>query len=374
MLRVGFIFSPDPNWMGGVNYYLSLLRGLDKEIQDENVVVFTDSSKSKELLGKLNNISVVVTPVLKRTGLRRFIYRCCNKIFGENSALFFILKRYRIDLLSHHYFPKYLGVSSMPWIPDFQHKVLPHYFTDKKIAYRDRVFSKYLRSQRVLFSSESAKKDALSFYSVEATPYVYRFPSLAIEEFDEAGYQDVVDEFKVKAPFVFLPNQFWVHKNHLTVLKALVAAVKKGRPFTLVCSGAMVDYRNTGYAQEILEFIQRFAIQDHVKLVGVLKKEVLNVFYRESALLINPSRFEGWSTTVEEGKALGKRMVLSDIPVHREQVNNNEKVGFAGCDDVNLWEESIFRLLNEEYENEKRVVYYEKNANTSFREVLLKLD
>jgi len=35
--------------------------------------------------------------------------------------------------------------------------------------------------------------------------------------------------------------------------------------------------------------------------------------------LINPSFFEGWSTTVEEAKSMGKRIILSDIEVHREQ-------------------------------------------------------
>ncbi|TIP85862.1 MAG: glycosyltransferase family 4 protein [Mesorhizobium sp.] len=35
--------------------------------------------------------------------------------------------------------------------------------------------------------------------------------------------------------------------------------------------------------------------------------------------LLNPSHFEGWSTTVEEAKALGTPMLLSDIPLHREQ-------------------------------------------------------
>jgi glycosyltransferase involved in cell wall biosynthesis len=35
--------------------------------------------------------------------------------------------------------------------------------------------------------------------------------------------------------------------------------------------------------------------------------------------MINPSRFEGWSSTVEEAKGMGKRVILSNIPVHREQ-------------------------------------------------------
>jgi glycosyltransferase involved in cell wall biosynthesis len=42
-----------------------------------------------------------------------------------------------------------------------------------------------------------------------------------------------------------------------------------------------------------------------------------------AAALINPSRFEGWSTTVEEAKSLGVEMLLSDINVHREQAEQN---------------------------------------------------
>ncbi len=38
-----------------------------------------------------------------------------------------------------------------------------------------------------------------------------------------------------------------------------------------------------------------------------------------SVAVLNPSLFEGWSTTVEEARALQVPMVLSDLPVHKEQ-------------------------------------------------------
>jgi len=40
---------------------------------------------------------------------------------------------------------------------------------------------------------------------------------------------------------------------------------------------------------------------------------------RDCDLIVQPSLFEGWSTVVEDAKALGQRIVLSDLPVHREQ-------------------------------------------------------
>lgn len=36
--------------------------------------------------------------------------------------------------------------------------------------------------------------------------------------------------------------------------------------------------------------------------------------------MLNPSLFEGWSTTVEEARALATPMLLSDLNVHREQM------------------------------------------------------
>ena len=44
-----------------------------------------------------------------------------------------------------------------------------------------------------------------------------------------------------------------------------------------------------------------------------------------SQSVINPSLFEGWSTTVEESKTLNKQILLSRIPVHIEQDPTNGK-------------------------------------------------
>jgi glycosyltransferase involved in cell wall biosynthesis len=40
---------------------------------------------------------------------------------------------------------------------------------------------------------------------------------------------------------------------------------------------------------------------------------------RKSLAIIQPSLFEGWSTVVEDARALGKSLILSNLPVHLEQ-------------------------------------------------------
>jgi len=55
-------------------------------------------------------------------------------------------------------------------------------------------------------------------------------------------------------------------------------------------------------------------------LLGLVPYDDLSSLMHHALAVINPSLFEGWSTTVEEAKSQGKTVLLSDIPVHREQV------------------------------------------------------
>jgi glycosyltransferase involved in cell wall biosynthesis len=54
-------------------------------------------------------------------------------------------------------------------------------------------------------------------------------------------------------------------------------------------------------------------------VLGIVPYEHMLALMRYSVAVINPSLFEGWSTVVEESRALGKEILLSDIVVHREQ-------------------------------------------------------
>jgi glycosyltransferase involved in cell wall biosynthesis len=50
--------------------------------------------------------------------------------------------------------------------------------------------------------------------------------------------------------------------------------------------------------------------------------EELAPLMRASDALLNPSLFEGWSTSVEEARSAGVPMLLSDLAVHREQAGD----------------------------------------------------
>ncbi len=336
MARLAFIYNPSDNWMGGINYYLSLFRQLNNEIDIDNdsVYIFTNESVDITALNSFQNLNVVRTRLLNSSGMVRQLYRATNKILGENTLIINLLKNYKIDVLSHAYIPGWSGIKCLPWIPDFQHSLLPEYFSNAEIEYRNLTFQKYLSGDNFLVSSNSALKDAESFFKVKGKAQIYRFLPNPIKEFDNEGYIDLCHKHNIKKPFLFMPNQFWKHKNHLLCFKACLKAKESGNSFTLICSGVSSDYRHPEYQHELNSFIEESGLSKHIKRVGLVDRGVFNCLLKESEILINPSRFEGWSTTVEEGKALGKTMALSNLNVHKEQTHNRENVGYFDVNNV----------------------------------------
>ncbi len=66
---------------------------------------------------------------------------------------------------------------------------------------------------------------------------------------------------------------------------------------------------------------------------------------RGAAAVLQPSRFEGWSTIIEDAKSLGKPIVASDIAVHREQLDG-EQSSLLPLDDAAIWADAILDVAN----------------------------
>jgi glycosyltransferase involved in cell wall biosynthesis len=123
--------------------------------------------------------------------------------------------------------------------------------------------------------------------------------------------------------YIFLPNQYWAHKNHLTVIAALQLLKMQGEKVQLISTGLTEDYRNPNHFTNILRAVEAGGLGDLYKILGVIPYHDMASLMYHSQAVINPSLFEGWSTTVEEAKILEKRLLLSDIPVHREQAQDH---------------------------------------------------
>lgn len=83
----------------------------------------------------------------------------------------------------------------------------------------------------------------------------------------------------------------------------------------------MEDYRAPEYIEELKKFFELPVISAHTILTGFIDRQEQIIIMKNAEYMIQPSLFEGWGTVVEDAKVLDKTVLLSDIPIHREQRN-----------------------------------------------------
>lgn len=209
------------------------------------------------------------------------------------------------------------GIRWAGWIPDFQHEHLPEFFTPDDIAFRRKSIAALAsEAETLVFSSNSSLADFHRFHSgFRGRAEVLRFSitPFTLAENDEAVLGDVPSRF------FLVCNQFWRHKNHAVVFEALRILKGQGIRPPVLCTGALHDYRNTKFAEEIEGRLRDYGLESQVMLLGLVSRERQLALMRRALAVIQPSLFEGWSTVVEDIRALGRPSFLSNLDVHQEQ-------------------------------------------------------
>jgi glycosyltransferase involved in cell wall biosynthesis len=334
MIRVAFWFDAPVEYSGGLNYIKNLLYALSL-VNDGSVqpYVFFSRDVPRDLEQQFSPYAKVVrTRLLQRRTLSWLAHKILNKAFDSMALVNALLKSHGISIVSHVWFV-YKGSSPfkiISWIPDFQYRHLPELFPTLDPTEETRTNQKIIaQSDLVILSSNNAFEDfkrvalpgqetrgtVLSFVSQpgSTTPTI-TFTQEAIEQ-----------KYGFKGPYFLLPNQFWAHKNHMVVLLAVEKLKRSGIEALVLCTGNTKDYRLNGtpYIDGLRTYIQTNSLQENVKILGLINYGELLFLMRNSVAVINPSRFEGWSSSVEEAKSMGKPVVLSRINVHLEQNPTN---------------------------------------------------
>ena len=213
------------------------------------------------------------------------------------------------------------GVHGASWIPDFQHRHLPEFFSPQDLEKRDASFREVARTARIcVFSSRDAEKDFRTFYPesrcrTHILHFFHQLPDAAFQR----PVEPVVEKYGLRRGFILCCNQFWIHKGHDTLFPAFAELAKEFPDIDLACTGGTEDYRNSGYFGNLLEFLRSNGLESRVKILGLIPRDDQLQLLRASMGVVHPSRFEGWSTVVEDCRSLGKPMVLTDLGVHLEQ-------------------------------------------------------
>ncbi|MCX4149420.1 MULTISPECIES: glycosyltransferase family 1 protein [Paraburkholderia] len=328
MIKVAFVFGfRNENWLGGINYYRNLISAI-KSLPDRKIepVILTGTRGSEDLLRDFPQLEVVKTTLLDRRHPSWFCRKLLYRATGRDIVFEKFLIKNGVSVLSHHHpLGRRARVPVMGWIPDFQHKHLPELFSETELKSREK-WNGEIASQcsRVIVSSDHARKDLEKYFRVEAQRIsVLKFVANYPKNLDLLDRAALEEKFSFAGEYFHLPNQFWQHKNHEIVVDALKILKDKGRKVIVLATGSVSDYRNKDHFNWLCKRIGEAGVGDGFRILGVVSYSDLVSLMVHAAAVINPSRFEGWSTTVEEAKTLDKTIILSRIEVHQEQAPKN---------------------------------------------------
>ncbi|TKT87647.1 glycosyltransferase family 4 protein [Dyadobacter frigoris] len=326
MIRVGFtIIDGKVEWMGGINYLKNLLFALsqleNKQIQP---ILFVGNNTDEKLIKQFEDLAEIQRDSLfDRYSLKWFVYTFMRDILKRNFLINQIIKKNRIDIFSHSYiYGPDINCYTANWIPDFQHLRLPKLYSRLHLIVRDfRLKSLAKFSNKVILSSYDALSDFKGFCpEFVSKASVIHFVS-QVTSFENKNFGYLEKKYKFTGKYFFLPNQFWAHKNHKVAFQAILLAKKQIPEIKLICSGLLSDKRDNNHIQNLIKFIDENQLNANIMLLGLIPFSDVLIFMRHSLSIINPSYFEGWSSTVEEAKSMKKDLILSNIPVHQEQVS-----------------------------------------------------
>jgi len=325
---INLIFRYSDNWTGGTYYILNIIKSLKllDDAQQPAIQVLHDKDSPIQAIKDINYPYLSFKVVKLHVSL---FEKAVNKFFYLLNGYRPFMVKLPSDIKANVY-PLFTDImdsnmrNAYYWIPDFQEHYYPEFFDKYEIRARTSMYDDVLkRNSNIVFSSMNALEDYNRFFpSNRNTKKVLNFASFINDSYKTINATALLNKFGITKPFFIVPNQFWKHKNHKTVLAASALLKELCSDFQIVFTGKEFDYRYPDYAEQLKSYVKENNLNNMLFLGFIDREEQLKLM-AESVAIIQPSLFEGWSTVVEDSKVVNQKIIISDIPLHREQIKEN---------------------------------------------------
>lgn len=242
--------------------------------------------------------------------------------------------------------PPSVGLPTVVNIPDLQHDFFPNYFDADTLAMRRVHFPlSARRAAAVLTQSAHARTTIVERYGIPADR-VHGIQLAAGDEYrrpaNTARIAAFLDKYHLPQIFGYFPANFWPHKNHATLFKALALYRRQfGPPPVIALSGFSGDRLAAVEAA-----IRAHGLQENIRILGFLDRAEVPVAYQAAHFLIFPSRFEGFGLPVAEAMAAGCPVICSDIPSLAEFAGDAALT--CAADNAGAYAAAIHRLMTDD--------------------------
>jgi glycosyltransferase involved in cell wall biosynthesis len=232
------------------------------------------------------------------------------------------------------------NIPRIGYIFDFQHRHLPHLFSQRIIRKRDRQFAFLAsNSDALIVNSDFVYDDVIRFLGFDSMR-LFKLPFIPFKNKNvPVDTAKARRNYALDAPYLIVCNHFWMHKDHKTALQAFARLVAEPSfaDMHLVLTGDPVDHRNPAHYSQLITLADNLGIRKHTHFLGLIPKGDQLSLLCGARALIQPTLYEGGPGGGSVYEALGNNIptVLSDIKVNRE-IRDGRVFFFTAGDSENL--------------------------------------
>lgn len=333
--RYCFYHDKPFNYMGGYTYLLNLVTAMNfAGVEKNNILIFVSKKMPTKLTNDLKRYALVIPKgCLTKWNVFWMVHKLFLLFFKKTPFLNLYMRKHNLDIVYFNYWPGFKSnkFKQIYWIPDFQHIVFPKYFPRNYIKLFNSHINRQLKNlDGIVLSSYSMKEELTKYFNIKnqsrTNLKVLQFRSSIVHHCELKLVKDKIKNLilknKLTNGYLFCPNQFWQHKNHENLVEAF-NIFKINNPdnnLKLIFSGNKYD-SSTGKEtfDRVFNKINTFKNKyDYLYFENLSFLEMQSLFSGALAV-VNPSFYEGWSTTIEEARAFKIPTLLSNIKVNIEQ-------------------------------------------------------
>ena len=236
------------------------------------------------------------------------------------------------------------GCGVVGYVYDFQHVHLPHLFSAKARARRDRMFAEMMASARTVIVNARCIADELRTRHPASRAQVFALPFAPSPPPDWlVDRPELAAAYRPAGRYFIVSNQFWTHKNHRTAFKAFARLRQTHPDVTLLCTGDTTDSRDPAYFPSLQTELAAAGLTDAVRILGLIPKRAQIELLKGAVALVQTTLYEGGpgGGAAFDAIALDVPLLVSDIPVNRE-IDCGRAYFFGPTDDA-----ALARLMEE---------------------------
>jgi len=196
---------------------------------------------------------------------------------------------------------------------DISHKVTPFFKeiadSGEQLAKQDKICQAvFAQAYKVIVGTQIGKDELSNIFGVSGN-------RILVQELPIKHLNPVKKLVRNQFQFIY-PANFWSHKNHLVIIKAINDLIAREKfPIKFIFTGS-----DKGNLQYIKNLVSNFALENYFEFKNFVSREKLIELYETSNACIYSSLVGPDNLPPLEALAFGSKAIVADIPGAREQL------------------------------------------------------